>query len=734
MRRKEGSSSTQLSATYLEGATADATCSYNWVIGVGKGGTGAAPYWDAATIVQEGSGGVSGYIAANKYSIGYIDSGHGHSKNLPEIALKNFDGNYLTSKEAGADGIGAAGAAAVTTTLADDMSLSWHAVDLMNKAGANTWPICTFSYLYIRKDLNNGAFIPATTGGLVKAFAKMVLSAEGQGMVPEFGFTGIPASLLAKANTAVDALVVPSGNEWTFETSTDSITGMGNNVFSVKRKAYADYERTNIASDVSMMKAQIADLRHNEVIQLHGSGTTNPQKFFWKAMDVLEERAMVPMTMTYRGVGSGTGQYEFIGASNTPAYTPWNHFGSGDIPISDADYNTLKVSNNIDFIHVPFQLGAISFFHSVPKSVGKINLDACALAKIFTRKIKVWDHPEIKALNPDGLKGIPAGQPITVVRRTYGSSSTSLTSQYLSGACSASWDIGVGKGNADSSNPSVPIGNPQWPSDTVAAQGSGGVSDYLAANKYAIAYIDSGHGHKLGLSEIELKNAAGKFLSSKEADIGSVTSAITMPAADASWGQVSLMNKGGDKTWPITTFSYLYIRKDLTSLGRSGAAVLAFAEFVISKEGQAMVPEFGFTGVPENVITLAKAGLKQIKIAADATPFTFELSDATQKGAGMSPFALSGKRKAYADYERETLVKEIAALKAKIEHLECHHDEPPAPPAGVAAWYEDPQKQIDGAMAVAALGFVFGFVSLIIGSVALSRVRATATGKYNSQV
>jgi hypothetical protein len=63
--------------------------------------------------------------------------------------------------------------------------------------------------------------------------------------------------------------------------------------------------------------------------------------------------------------------------------------------------------------------------------------------------------------------------------------------------------------------------------------------------EYSIAYLDSGHGHKEGLSEIELKNAAGKFLTSKEANIGSVTSQITMPAADASWGAVSLMNKVG---------------------------------------------------------------------------------------------------------------------------------------------------------------------------------------------
>lgn len=722
-----GSSSTSLATTYLSDAGNDAGCTNAWTIGKGAGGAGNDPKWPAGTEAKQGSGGVSDYLAATPYSIGYVDSGHGHSTNLAEIALKNADGNYLTSLEAGAAGIAAAGAAAVSTNLAADMSQSWHTVSLMNQAGANTWPICTFSYLYIRKDMSDASL--NRTGPLVKAFAEFVLSAEGQAMVPEFGFNGLSSDLLTAARTALTSIsLTTNAVQWTFETSTAKFTGMAPTVFSVKRATYNDIEREAMAADVTTMKAQIADLRYNEVVQLHGSGTTNPRKLFWKAMDLLEERAMVPMAMTYRAVGSSTGQYEFIGKDNTPAYTPWNHFGSGDIPVKADDYTAMTGAGK-EFIHVPFQLGSISFFHSVPKAAGVVNLDACTLVKIFQRDITTWDHADIKALNPGMV--VPAGQPITVVRRTYGSSSTSLSTEYLDSACPGKWTIGVGSGNADASAPNVPIGNPQWPSDTVAKQGSGGVSDYLAANEYSIGYLDAGHGHKLGLSEIALKNAAGKYLTSKEADVGSVTSQVPLPAADASWADVSLMNKPGDTTWPITTFSYLYIRKDLTAMGRSSAAVKAFAEFIISQEGQDMVPEFGFDGVPANVLDIARAGLAQLKLSADATPFTFESAAATLKGAGMMPFVLSGKRQSYADYERELLVKEVAALQAEVAELKEHHDEP----AAVAAWYEDPQNQIDAALAVAALGLVMGFVALVIGSVALVRAKGGGgAAKYGTQV
>ena len=41
----------------------------------------------------------------------------------------------------------------------------------------------------------------------------------------------------------------------------------------------------------------------SSVITLDGSGTTNPSKYIWKTMDLFEERAKIPLYMTYRAVG-----------------------------------------------------------------------------------------------------------------------------------------------------------------------------------------------------------------------------------------------------------------------------------------------------------------------------------------------------------------------------------------------------------------------------------------------
>ena len=164
---------------------------------------------------------------------------------------------------------------------------------------------------------------------------------------------------------------------------------------------------------------------NGQVLQLHGSGTTNPSKCFWLLMDQIMDRAKPLMRMTYRAVGSSTGQHEFLGQNytGTNAFVGINDFGSGDIPIPTEGYKALKAAGK-DVVHLPFMMGAISFFHSIP-GLGSdgIALDSCILAKIFKRKIIFWDDEEIMENNP-GVSLPYANFPIKVAHRVLGSSST----------------------------------------------------------------------------------------------------------------------------------------------------------------------------------------------------------------------------------------------------------------------------------------------------------------------
>lgn len=264
-----------------------------------------------------------------------------------------------------------------------------------------------------------------------------------------------------------------------------------------------------------------------DVISVHGSGTTNPSKCYWTIMDQMTMRSKVPTRMTYRAVGSSTGQQEFIGNGTLSV----NMFGSGDIPMSQDKFDAFPQDY---FLHLPVLLGAITFFHSAPTGDQKLNLAPCTIAKILKREITDWGDSEIVSANPQ--ISFPKPAPITVTHRVKGSSSTASITQYLHQVCPAEWpeDL-VGKSIT-------------WPADTKGCEGSGGMSTCIKENKGAIGYIDMGHGHAEGLPEIELLNAAQKYISTKEAaEVGGIMAAAENAALpdslSGSFADVNLLNQ-----------------------------------------------------------------------------------------------------------------------------------------------------------------------------------------------
>jgi hypothetical protein len=81
-----------------------------------------------------------------------------------------------------------------------------------------------------------------------------------------------------------------------------------------------------LAFAAQSVQENTGNVRH---YQLHGSGTTNPSKLIWLAMDKLEEMAGSTLRMTYRSVGSGTG------ASDWADFTNAGDFASTDYGLAD---------------------------------------------------------------------------------------------------------------------------------------------------------------------------------------------------------------------------------------------------------------------------------------------------------------------------------------------------------------------------------------------------------------
>ena len=286
-----------------------------------------------------------------------------------------------------------------------------------------------------------------------------------------------------------------------------------------------------------------------EPLGLHGSGTTNPSKCFWHIMAKLEEQIKIPAKLSYRAVGSGTGQKEFLGkgididGTLTDTLVAYNDFGSGDIPISANDRDAWFNDKGIEFVQLPFVLSAVTFFHNipgVPTGEGGLNMTACLLARVFDGDIDAWDHPDILAENP-GLN-VAEGYPIFVGRRDLGSSSTYSITHYLHAQCPQTEENPKGWPLSKTASKIT------WDSSTVACDGSSAMTACLQNNEGAIGYIDAAHGHENLLKEIRLKNKDERFLTTKEAGIeGIQAAAVDMSAvptaADGDFSNVAYYNE-----------------------------------------------------------------------------------------------------------------------------------------------------------------------------------------------
>jgi ABC-type phosphate transport system substrate-binding protein len=662
--RSDGSSSTTGFTGYL-----NSKCSSDWSLG-----SGSTVTWVTSSGFQanEGSPGVTACIYDNSYSIGYLDAGHGHNRNFLEAMLKNEANTWLTSAQAiayqdsnGENGVAAAAAALTSPPAAD---ASWAAVNLYAQAGDMTWPIVLISYIYLKKDMSS---MDGQKVQLLEAFVDMVMDKdEGQALLPDYSFNAVPTSWANTWTATTKGMITrpatPGTKYQTEGDTTEKWEGMGNDYISKKRSSYSLWKLNEIDIAMTAMEARVAALETTlsdyGIVALHGSGTTNPKNWFAKAMKLLETRARAPLHLTYRAVGSSTGQAEFVGDANNN-YQSYNHFGAGDIPMSSSNYALLTAGK--EMVHLPFALGAIGIFHNVPASVRgstDIILTACLLAKIFNGDITTWDDPDIKALNSN--LNPPASQKIMVGHRTLGSSSTGGVTGYLAKSCLASWPRGSG---SSITWPSTASGHDNF----VAVEGSQGMQAHIDGTEYSIGYLDAGHGHDLNFAEIALKNANGISRTSKEslalspngvAEAGNQgVLGSTFPSdASADWSLVNLLDMPGQNTWPIVLVTYLYVKKDqLATNTKTAAALKAFIDFILgNKDG--LLEEFSFTAPDSSLNTLATTGAGTIMWPAGMEAFTFE--ESTDKYNGMGVNVISVKRTSYDLYQSGVLEDSLTEL------------------------------------------------------------------------
>lgn len=317
-------------------------------------------------------------------------------------------------------------------------------------------------------------------------------------------------------------------------------------------------------------------------ITLNGAGATFPFPLIdtWR----VEYQTVNPqVSLNYQSIGSGGGIRQFTERTVD--------FGASDAPLNAIQTAALPGTA----VHIPETIGSVVAAYNIPGITEKgLQLTGPILAEIFMGTITKWDDPKIKEVNPE--TPLPNAD-IVVVHRSDGSGTTFVWTDFLS-KVSPEWNSTVGRGTAV-----------EWPTG-LGAPGNEGVANGVRGTPNTIGYVELAYALTTGMDYAFIENREGEFIEPSLASTSAAVaaSAATLPRGDASWSGVSLTNAPGAESYPIASFSYLLLYKELStnpsidSLEKAQALV-EFVDWAIT-DGQEFAEELEYVPLPDEVVAL----------------------------------------------------------------------------------------------------------------------------------
>jgi phosphate transport system substrate-binding protein len=314
---------------------------------------------------------------------------------------------------------------------------------------------------------------------------------------------------------------------------------------------------------------------------LTGAGATFPNPIYTKWFDAYSKKTGIKIN--YQSIGSGGGIRQFTEGTVD--------FGATDGPMNESQIQA--VNGNV--LHVPTVMGAVAVIYNVP-SLGdaKLKFDGNVLVEIFMGRVTKWNDPKIAALNP-GVK-LP-DLDLIVVHRSDGSGTTYTFTDYLN-KFSREWKDKVGYATSVS-----------WPTG-LGGKGNEGVTQQVKQTEGALGYVELIYAISNKLSYAQLKNAAGNFITPSLEAVTAAAAGTKLPK-DTDF-RVSITNAQGDQAYPISTFTWLLVKKDNKDAAKA-KLIRDFLAWMITPEAQAMAAGLHYAPLPDPVVSLVQARLPTLK-------------------------------------------------------------------------------------------------------------------------
>jgi phosphate ABC transporter phosphate-binding protein len=312
-------------------------------------------------------------------------------------------------------------------------------------------------------------------------------------------------------------------------------------------------------------------------VTLNGAGATFPFPLIdtWR---VQYKNVDPSVNINYQSIGSGGGIKQFTEKTVD--------FGASDAPLTQAQRDALPSTA----VHIPETIGSVVAAYNVAGVSKGLKLTGPILADIFLGKIKNWNDPAIANINP-GVN-LPSKE-IVVVHRADGSGTSFIWTSYLS-LVSADWNSTVGRGTAV-----------QWPTG-LAASGNEGVANTVKNTPNALGYVELAYALTTGMNYANLQNKDGNFVEpTLETTKNAVAALATdLPKGEDSWEKVAMLNAPGANSYPIASFTYILLYKDMSTNPKvteeQAKAIVKFVSWAVT-DGQQYASTLGYVPLPDSV-------------------------------------------------------------------------------------------------------------------------------------
>jgi len=261
-------------------------------------------------------------------------------------------------------------------------------------------------------------------------------------------------------------------------------------------------------------------------------------------------------------------------------------FGAGEVPL------TVEERRLGNLTELPVVLIGIVPIYNLPNTPN-LRLSGDVLAQVYLGHINHWNDPAIVRLNP-GM-ALP-NLPIRVIYRPAGKGSNYVFTEYLS-KINAKFRDQIGR----SASPKWPVGQP--------AERSSDMADKVKNTTGAIGYVELQYADDNQITHASVQNAAGKFVKATAASITASCVAVEAPGWDKL--AASLTNAPGADSYPISSFTWLYVRPSARDQRRT-TALVGLLNWAYS-DGQSIAIQEGYSDLPKPLVAkvLAKVNVMQ---------------------------------------------------------------------------------------------------------------------------